>query len=352
MKIILTESQIKLLTEATLAYDEEFKQLVRDFEGKVIDPATKKHITYDDATMKPVKSSNQVIGTMTIGYGTTDDIYPEMRPGQKISDSVANELLSKGIQKKESDLRRLLPNFDKYPRYVRAALLNAKYRGDIGKNTIALINQGKWDLVSKEYLNHTNYKNPGKFPGVKKRMGANAMAFDRYANELKNPSKKQTTNQNDFNDPILIQLEFKLKSSTSMTVHRFKTSKGYRLEVGPYPPSAKEGRYLVFFRDGRIIWYNGNNFDSYVGRWDTMTLIIGSVESKSGRISLRDALNNPVKHFATVVKTSGVYYTVKQNDTLSKIAAQYDKSVTPQTIMKLNNLKGESIKPGQKLRIK
>ncbi len=43
MKIILTESQIKLLTEATLAYDEEFKQLVRDFEGKVIDPATKKH---------------------------------------------------------------------------------------------------------------------------------------------------------------------------------------------------------------------------------------------------------------------------------------------------------------------
>lgn len=351
MKIILTESQLNLLTEATLAYDEEFKQIVRDFEGKVIDPVSKKHITYDDATMKPVKSSNQVIGTMTIGYGTTDDIYPEMRPGQKISDTFANELLSKGIQKKESDLRRLLPNFDKYPRYVRAALLNAKYRGDIGKNTINLINQGKWNLVSKEYLNHSNYKNPGKYPGVKKRMESNAMAFDRYANELKNPSKK-TTNQNDFNDPILIHLEFKLKSSTSMPVHRFKTSKGYRLEVGPYPPPAKEGRYLVFIRDGRIIWYNGNNFDSYVGRWDAMTLIIGSVESKSGRISLKDALNNPVKHFATVVKTSGVYYTVKQNDTLSKIAAQYDKSVTPQSIMKLNNLKGESIKPGQKLRIK
>ena len=314
MKIILTESQLNLLTEATLAYDEEFKQIVRNFEGKVIDPVSKKHITYDDATMKPVKSSNQVIGTMTIGYGTTDDIYPEMRPGQKISDTFANELLSKGIEKKESDLRRLLPNFDKYPKYVRAALLNAKYRGDIGKNTINLINQGKWNLVSKEYLNHSNYKNPGKYPGVKKRMESNAMAFDRYANELKNPSKK-ITNQNDFNDPILIQLEFKLKSSTSMTVHRFKASKGYRLEVGPYPPPAKEGRYLVFFRDGRIIWYNGNNFDSYVGRWDTMTLITGSVESKSGKISLKDALNNPVKHFATVVKTSGVYYTVKQNDT-------------------------------------
>ena len=114
MKIVITESQLNLLTEATLAYDEEFKQIVRNFEGMVIDKASKKHITYDDATMKPVKSSNQVIGTMTIGYGTTDDIYPEMKPGQKISDAFANELLSKGIEKKESDLRRLLPNFDKY----------------------------------------------------------------------------------------------------------------------------------------------------------------------------------------------------------------------------------------------
>ena len=352
MKIILTESQLNLLTEATLAYDEEFKQIVRNFEGMVIDKASKKHITYDDATMKPVKSSNQVIGTMTIGYGTTDDIYPEMKPGQKISDAFANELLSKGIEKKESDLRRLLPNFDKYPKYVRTALLNAKYRGDIGKNTIALINQGKWNLVSKEYLNHSNYKNPGKFPGVKKRMESNAIAFDRYANELKNPTKQQTTTQNDFTDPILLSLESKLKMSTSMKVHRFKTNKGYRLEVGPYPPPAREGRYLVFFRDGRIIWYNGNNFDSYVGSWDSTTLVFNLVQSKTGTTSLKDALNYPVKHFATVTKTSGVYYTVKQNDTLSKIAANYDKSVTPQSIIKLNNLKGGIIRPGQKLRIK
>ena len=76
------------------------------------------------------------------------------------------------------------------------------------------------------------------------------------------------------------------------------------------------------------------------------------VQSKTGTTSLKDALNYPVKHFATVTKTSGVYYTVKQNDTLSKIAANYDKSVTPQSIIKLNNLKGGIIRPGQKLRIK
>jgi len=352
MRIIITESQLKLLTESSLAYDEEFKKLVRGWEGKVIDPTTKKHITYDDETMKPVKSSKQLRGTMTIGYGTTTDVYPEMKPGETISEPKANELLTKGITMKEDEVRRLIPNYNKFPNYVKAALMNAKYRGDLGSKTIGLINQGKWNSVSKEYLNHPNYTNPGKFPGVVGRMKSNADAFDRYAMELKNPTKKQTTTQNDFNDPILLLLESKLKMSTSMKVHRFKTSKGYRLEVGPYPPPAREGRYLVFFRDGRIIWYNGNNFDSYVGRWDSMTLVSGQVKSKNGTITLEDALNNPVKNFATVTKTTGVYYTVKQNDTLSKIAANYDKSVTQQSIMKLNGLKTTSLKIGQKLRIK
>jgi len=349
MRIILTESQLKLITEASLAYDEEFKKLVRDWEGKVIDPTTKNHITYDDKTMKPVKSSKQVRGTMTIGYGTTTDVYPEMKPGETITEPQANELLTKGITMKEDEVRRLIPNYDKYPRYVKAALLNSKYRGDLGPKTITLINQGKWGSVSTEYLNHPNYTNPGKFPGVVARMKSNGDAFDRYARELKSSPKQQTKSQNDFNDPILLSLESKLKMSTSMKVHRFKTNKGYRLEVGPYPPSAREGRYLVFFRDGRIIWYNGNNFDSYVGSWDSTTLLFGQVKSKTGAITLKTALNYPVKHFAT---TSSVYYTVKQNDTLSKIAANYDKSVTPQSIMKLNGLKTTALKLGQKLRIK
>ena len=118
MKILITESQLKLITEASLAYDEEFKKLVRDWEGKVIDPTTKNHITYDDETMKPVKSSKQVRGTMTIGYGTTKDVYPDMKPGQTITEPQANELLAKGITMKEDEVRRLIPNYDKYPRYV------------------------------------------------------------------------------------------------------------------------------------------------------------------------------------------------------------------------------------------
>lgn len=54
-------------------------------------------------------------------------------------------------------------------------------------------------------------------------------------------------------------------------------------------------------------------------------------------------------------KSSGkkIYYTVKSGDSLSKIAARYkDKSITPSSIKKLNGLKNDNIKPGQKLRIK
>lgn len=185
MKIIITESQLKLITEDTLSDDEGFKELVKGWEGKVIDPVTKKHITYDDVTMKPVTSPKQIQGTMTIGYGTTRSVYPQMKVGERISDSKANQLLELGIKKEENEVRRLVPKYDQYPRYVKIALLNAKYRGDLGPATIKLINQNKWNLVSKEYLNHPNYKNPGRYPGVVKRMKSNADAFDRYAKELK-----------------------------------------------------------------------------------------------------------------------------------------------------------------------
>jgi len=158
MKIIITESQLKLITEDTLSDDEEFKELVRGWEGKVIDPITKKHITYDDVTMRPVTSSKQIQGTMTIGYGTTMSVYPQMKVGERISDSKANQLLELGIKKEENEVKRLIPKYDQYPRYVRMALLNAKYRGDLGPATIKLINQNKWGFVSKEYLNHPNFK--------------------------------------------------------------------------------------------------------------------------------------------------------------------------------------------------
>ena len=183
MKIIITESQYKMLImeSASLADDPEFQEMVKEWEGSVIDPKTELHITYDDATGKKIDKGQILVGTLTIGYGTTKDVYPAMSPGEKIGEKKAVDFLKKGIRDNEDIVRDLVKKYDSYPKYVRIALLNAKYRGDLGPDTIELINQGKWGQVSKEYLDHPNYKNPGKYPGVVKRMKSNADAFDKYA---------------------------------------------------------------------------------------------------------------------------------------------------------------------------
>jgi len=286
MKIIITESQLKLITEDTLSDDEEFKELVRGWEGKVIDPITKKHITYDDVTMRPVTSSKQIQGTMTIGYGTTMSVYPQMKVGERISDSKANQLLELGIKKEENEVKRLIPKYDQYPRYVRMALLNAKYRGDLGPATIKLINQNKWGFVSKEYLNHPNYKNPGKYPGVVKRMRSNADVFDRYYRELKVVKK-----------PIV----------KKTVVKTSETEKQRCLKMLP--------KELVYKPECDKYFKSDYNMD------------YGYDFSK-------------------------IFYTVKPGDNLSGIASKYGKSVTVATLMKLNNLKSDNIKPGQRLKIK
>jgi GH24 family phage-related lysozyme (muramidase) len=200
MKIIITESQLNFLTEAaSLADDSNFQAMVKGWEGRVVDPKTKLHVTYDDETMSPVSSSKQLRGTMTIGYGTTKSVYPNMKPGEKIPETKALNLLKMGIVEKENEVRDLIPKYDTLPKYVRAALVNAKYRGDLGNKTIGLINKGKWDQVSKEYLDHPNYTNPGKLTGVVSRMKSNSEAFDKYAKEI-SPKKTIKTNKNNGDD--------------------------------------------------------------------------------------------------------------------------------------------------------
>jgi GH24 family phage-related lysozyme (muramidase) len=178
-----------LLSEATLASDTDFREKVKSWEGPGPVDANNNHLAYDDANPSvPAKPGAPVQGTLTIGYGTTAVVLPNLKPGMKISPQKAEQLLTKGIAEHEAKARRLVSKYDTYPAYVREAILNAIYRGDLGPKTIAAINKGQWDDVSVMYLQHPNYTNPGKFPGVVKRMKSNADAFNRYAKEL-NPSE-------------------------------------------------------------------------------------------------------------------------------------------------------------------
>ena len=185
-----------ILTEASLATNIEFRDMVKTWEGTGPTDKQGNHLAYDDAYPKTAaKPGQSIYGTLTIGYGTTESVLPNLKPGLKITPTKADTLLTKGIQQHESKARRLMPKYDTYPDYVRKGILNAIYRGDMGPATIKLINAGKWAEVSKEYLDHANYKNPGGMSGVVARMKTNADAFDRYATELANPMSTRTKSQ-------------------------------------------------------------------------------------------------------------------------------------------------------------
>ncbi len=183
-----------LLSEATLSNDPEFKQQVKSWEGPGPVDANNNHLAYDDANPKKAAQPGQRIsGTLTIGYGTTDTVLPQLKPGMKISPGKADALLTKGIAEHEVRARSLVPKFDSLPKYVRMAILNAVYRGDLGPKAAAAMNSGDWNLAAELYLQHKNFTNPGRFTGVVERMQSNADAFNKYAVELKSTKPTNKT---------------------------------------------------------------------------------------------------------------------------------------------------------------
>ena len=175
-----------LLSEATLSNDPEFKQQVKSWEGPGPLDANNNHLAYDDEyPEKAAQPGKRIFGTLTIGYGTTDSVFEKLKPGMKISPAKADELLTIGIAEHEVRARSLVPKFDSLPKYVRMAILNAVYRGDLGPKSAAAMNSGDWNLAAELYLQHKNFTNPGRFTGVVERMQSNADAFNKYAVELK-----------------------------------------------------------------------------------------------------------------------------------------------------------------------
>lgn len=78
-------------------------------------------------------------------------------------------------------LKGKIPNLESLPEKVQAELIQAEYRGDVGKkhNWLKLFNEGKYKEASKEFLNNADYRKSVKNKtGIHKRMKkvANAIA--------------------------------------------------------------------------------------------------------------------------------------------------------------------------------
>jgi GH24 family phage-related lysozyme (muramidase) len=307
-----------ILTEATLATDNDFRDKVKSWEGTGPVDANNNHLAYDDANPSvPAKPGAPVQGTLTIGYGTTAVVLPNLKPGMKISPQKAEQLLTKGIADHEAKARRLVSKYDTYPAYVREAILNAIYRGDLGPKTIAAINKGQWDNVATMYLQHPNYTSPGKFVGVVKRMKSNADAFTRYAKEIKP------------------------KTSAKAFTYVGKT-------VYPKPG----GGGYVNVRDEDYV--NNGLINNEIGKvWfpAPVGVVTKAQKGQDGKtwyyVKLADGSGFGYVRSDVVKSTNSKVYVVQPGDTLLKIAVK--NGLTLDEIKQFNLMTNDKIQPGQKI---
>lgn len=108
---------------------------------------------------------------------------------KRLSDEEVRKLFDYDISLYVEKTKAEIKNFDSYPNYLKIALVDGFFRGDLAKSpkTKALINEGKFYEAAIEYLNHKEYINAkkNKMSGVFYRMGSNSRAMLRYSRESK-----------------------------------------------------------------------------------------------------------------------------------------------------------------------
>lgn len=107
------------------------------------------------------------------------------RGRETLTNNQIDSLFANDIQTYIDRTRARINNFDALPEYLRTALVDATYRGDLGPRTIRLINENNWTAAAREYLNHRQYQNAValRIPGIRPRMESNRDAMLRYAGE-------------------------------------------------------------------------------------------------------------------------------------------------------------------------
>jgi len=121
-------------------------------------------------------------------FGTNVNFNAVISGKQKLTNGQAIQLFKTDLEEHIDRARQSVPGFDKLPQYVKNAIVDGFFRGDLSGSpkTLKLINQGKWEAAAAEYLNNVEYKQAKKKKtGVATRMDENYRAFQKYALELK-----------------------------------------------------------------------------------------------------------------------------------------------------------------------
>jgi GH24 family phage-related lysozyme (muramidase) len=151
MKIIITETQLKLITES-ISDDEEFLNYIKDVEGKVIDSKTGLHKAYKDD-----------VGVVTIGYGHSENRDPNIKLGMKIPETKAISYLKSDLKTDESVVNSYVAK--KFPGYTLndkqlKMLVDFNYNPGLSKfpNFVKAVVTKDWETAKKEYKRYAGGK--------------------------------------------------------------------------------------------------------------------------------------------------------------------------------------------------
>ena len=126
---------------------------------------------FRDTAYKPIDTEEYY----TIGYGNYGQ---NVKEGDTITKEQATAQLQGNIDTKLAEIRQAIPDFDSLPLEARKHLLGSWFRGSLSGSpkTISLLNDGKFDEASQEFLNNDEYKTTS-LGGVRKRMDATSKAI-------------------------------------------------------------------------------------------------------------------------------------------------------------------------------
>jgi GH24 family phage-related lysozyme (muramidase) len=151
MKIIITETQLKLITES-ISDDEEFLDYIKDVEGKVIDSKTGLHKAYKDA-----------VGVVTIGYGHSENRDPNIKLGMKIPETKAISYLKNDLKTDETAVKSYVAK--NFPGYTLdnnqlKMLIDFNYNPGLGEfpKFVKAVVTKDWATAKKEYKRYAGGK--------------------------------------------------------------------------------------------------------------------------------------------------------------------------------------------------
>lgn len=144
-------------------------------------------------------------------FGNNANINGMLSGRVAMSDPQMFKLFQRDVQSKIDKARKLITDFDSFPQYVKNAIVDGLYRGDLGPNTRGFINAGNFAAAAKEYLNHNDYRKSvaknkaGQPHGVKGRMERNRDAFLKYSGDKSNKVSAKPGTRNADEQAIIVK---------------------------------------------------------------------------------------------------------------------------------------------------